>query len=351
MSEVNGINLNARSPQLGIDQAANTAKSMNITEEGQAVIRSVLSLLASERSVRVTNHPVNAQGETGTVNGPTGTPALDNPNDTVAQEVDLEKLMFFLQLENSEEQSRLAQDRINIQKDSLGNCHKERMEKLQKTMEKMEKAARANLINKIFGWLLAAVAVVIAVAACVATGGLAVGPVIGAAIAVGSCVLSETGVMDKLTDKIAEGLQKLGLSKEAAKIIAQVVVAIAIMAASLACCGAGAGAALSKTATAAQEIAKSIQQGADIAMKLMGLVSIVSNGVGAGLNYNAGKAQAELTELGKFLAILRQQMMESEEELQAILELIQGIFSDLVAILSSQTDTQKTIAQQMATMA
>ena len=53
----------------------------------------------------------------------------------------------------------------------------------------------------------------------------------------------------------------------------------------------------------------------------------------------------------KVLALLRQQMEESEEELQQILELIQNVFTDLVAILNSETDTQKTIAQQMSQMA
>ena len=193
--------------------------------------------------------------------------------------------------------------------------------------------------------------VVVAVAACVATGGIATGAVIGAAIAVGSCILNETGAMDKITDSLAKGLEKLGLSKEAAQIVAQVAMAVVIMAASIACCGASAGTAVSNTLNNAQQIAQSIQKGANIAMRAMGLVSVISNGVSAGLNYDASKTQAEVTETSKILAQLQQQLQDCEDELKEILELIQNIYTELVQILSSETDTQKTIAQQMSQMA
>ncbi len=327
------------------------AKGLNLTEKGQSLIKEVVGLLATDRSVRITNSPAALRNEPGTVNGATGTPSLDNPDDEKAKEVDLEKLMMYLQLENAEEQAKLAQDRINSQKDTLSGTHKDRMKKINESLEKMDKAARTNLFNKIFGWLMAAVAVVIAVAACVATGGLAIGPCIGAAIAVGTCIMNETGAMDKIMEKLAEGLEKLGLSKDVAKIVAQVAMAIVIMAASLACCGAGAGSAASSAANSAAEIAQGIQKGANIAMRIMGGVSVISNGVGAGQNYAAGKAQAEVTETSKILAQLQQQLKESEDELQKVLELIQNVFSNMVAILDSATDTQKTIAMQMSQMA
>ena len=347
MPEITGINNNPFKSLL-TNQTDDLAKGMNLSEKGKTVMQEVLGLLGSERSLRITNTPVNSRSETGTVNGATGTPSIDNPDDETAKEVDLEKLIMYLQLESSEEQAQLAQERINMQKDTLATSHKERMDKLNESLEKMDKAARTNKFNKIFGWLMAAVAVVVAVAACVATGGVAIGPCIGAAIAVGTCVLTATGAMDKILEGIAKGLEKLGMSKEAAQIVAQVAMAVVLIAATLATCGAGAGAAASGTAAT---IAQSIQKGADVAMKLMGVASIISNGVGAGQNYSASMAQADVTEMAKVLAQLRQQMQESEDELQEILALIQDTFSNLVAILDSATDTQKTIAQQMANMA
>ena len=350
MPEVPGIReVNLFKP-LAINQTADMAKGQGITEKSQALIKEVVGLMATDRSVRVTNVAVN-RNETGTVNGATGTPAIDNPDDAVAKEVDLEKLIMYLQLANAEEQAQMAQDRINSQKDTLSATHKERMKKLVESLEKMDKAAKANKIKKIFGWLMAAVAVVVAVAACVATGGLAVGPVIGAAIALGTCILDATGAMDKITEALAKGLEKLGLSKEAAQIVASVALAVVIMAASLGCCASGASVAISNVSNSVREIAEVIQKGADIAMKLMGVASLVGSGTAAGLNYASGMSQADLTEMSKILALLQQQLEESEDELQKILELIQNVFSNLVAILNSETDTQKSIAQQMSQMA
>ena len=60
---------------------------------------------------------------------------------------------------------------------------------------------------------------------------------------------------------------------------------------------------------------------------------------------------ADLSETEKFLAQMRRQLEESQEELQAILEQIQAGFQQVVAILSSETDTQKDIAQQLGAMA
>ena len=347
MPEVSGL----QSRPLATNQTADFAKSLNISEKGQALIKEVASLLGTERSVRVSNTSATTRSETGTVNGATGTPSIDNPDDEKAKEVDLEKLMMYLQLDNAEEQAKLAQERIETQKDTISSSHKDRMEKINESLKKMDDAAKTSLLNKIFGWLMAAVAVVVAVAACVATGGLAVGPVIGAAIAVGACILTETGAMEKITNALAEGLEKLGLSKDAAKIVAQVAMAVVIMAASIACCGASAGSAISNTLNEAQQIAQTVQKVANAAMRMMGLVSVISNGVGAGQNYAASMSQADVTETSKILAQLQQQLEESEDELKEILELIQNIFSQLTQILSSETDTQKAIAQQMSQMA
>ncbi len=351
MPEVPGIREVSPFKPFAINQTADMAKGQGITEKSQALVKEVVGLLATDRSVRVTNVAGTQRGETGTVNGPTGAPSIDNPDDAVAKEIDLEKLIMYLQLANAEEQAQMAQDRINSQKDTLAASHKERMKKLTESLEKMDKAAKSKLFNKIFGWLMAAVAVVVAVAACVATGGIAVGPVIGAAIALGACILDATGAMDKITEALAKGLEKLGLSKEAAQIVASIAIAVVIMAASLGCCASGASVAISSVSNTVKEVAEAVQKGANIAMKLMGVASLIGSGTAAGLNYASGMSQAELTEMSKVLAMLQQQLEESEDELQKILELIQNVFTDLVAILNSETDTQKTIAQQMSQMA
>ena len=351
MPETSGITNNTSFRNIFTDQFEEMSKGLNINEKGQALVKEIVGLLASERNVRVTNAPVNARNETGTVNGPTGTPAIDNPDDLAAKEADLDKLLMYLQLENTEEQAKLAQERIESQKDSLATQHKERLDKIKETMDKMDEAARASIFSKIFGWLMAAVAVVVAVAACVATGGLALGPVIGAVLAVGCMVMNETGAMEKIVKGLAEALESLGMDKQAAQIVAQVVIAVAILAATLACGGAGASSVIGDSASAAAKLAQTIQKAADIAMKAIAVGSVVANGVSAAKNYESGEAQADLTETTKILALLRKQLEESQDELQKILEMIQGIYSDIVAILNSETDTMKTIANQMSQMA
>ncbi|MBP1583469.1 MAG: type III secretion system translocon subunit SctE [Victivallales bacterium] len=333
------------------NQVADFAKGLNINEKGQAVIKDLVSLLATDSSVRVMTNPTPAKGSTGAATGATNTPAIDSPDDPEAKEVDLEKLLMYLQLQNAEEQAKAAQTRIESQKDTLATQFKERLEKIKETMEKMDEAAKASLFSKIFGWLMAAVAVVVAVAACVATGGLAIGPVIGAVLAVGCMVLNETGAMDEIVKALAEGLEKLGMSKEAAEIMSQVIIAVAIIAASLACCGAGVVGAVGNTLEGAAQVAQNIQKGADIAMKVIAGLSVVANGVAAAKNYESGTAQADLSETNKILAQLQKALEDSQDELEKILEMIQGIYSDIVAILDSSTETQSTIAQQMSQMA
>ncbi len=351
MPETPGIREVTAFKPIQTNQVADFAKGLNINEKGQALVKEIVGLLASERNVRVSSPAVNSRSEAGTVTGATGTPAIDNPDDPVAKEVDLEKLLMYLQLENTEEQAQVAQERIESQKDSLATQHKERLEKIKETMEKMDEAAAASLFSKIFGWLMAAIAVVVAVAACVATGGVAIGPVIGAVLAVGCMVLNETGAMDEIVKGLADLLESMGMDKQTAQIVAQVAIAVAIMAASLACCGAGAASAAGSSLTAAQELAQNIQKAAEIAMKVIAVGSTIAGGVAAAKNYESGEAQAELSETTKILEILRKQLEESQEELEKILQMIQGIYSDIVSILNSETETMSTIANQMSQMA
>ena len=350
MPEFPGIrNLSPLKP-ISINQAAEMAKGQGVSPKTHSLVMEVASLLATDRAVRITNSPV-IRSEAGTITGSTGIQAIDNPDDAIAKEVDLEKLLMYLQLENTEEQELLAQDRIESQKDSLATTHKERLDKIKETMEKMDKAAATALFGKIFGWLMAAVAVVVAVAACVATGGIAVGPCIGALLAVGGMVLAETGAMDKIVEALAKGLEELGMDKQTAQIVAQVAIAIAIMAATLAAGGIGGTIAIGNASTAAVQLAQNIQKVADIGMKLIAIGSVLTNVANGVNNYEVGQAQADLTETTKILEILRKQLEESEEELQKLLEMIQGIFSDIVSILNSETETQSTIANQMSQMA
>ena len=358
MSDVPGVNERMPQRPVFVNQVGDMAKAMGLTEDAQVLAKEIAGLLASQASVRVTNAAAPAAtADVGTATGATGIPALDNPDDANQKAVDLEKLISYLKLETDKHQAELAKERIELEKSEMDRRHTEQMGKIKESLEQMDKAAKANLATRIFGWLMAAVAVAIAVAACVATGGIAVGAVAGAVVAVGMCVMNETGAMDKITEKLTDALKDAGMSDQAAQIVAALVIAIAMIALSL---GAGFGGnavqglvkgASQAATTAAMATAKSIQSGAQIAGTALGIGTTVAGAVAAAENYKAGELQAETTEMDKFLAVMRQQLEESQEELEKILGQIQNIYSDIATIINSAIDTETEIAQKMGQMA
>ena len=358
MSDVPGINERAAVRPVYVNQVADMAKAMGLTEDAQVLAKEIAGLLASQPAVRVTNAAAPAAMATvGTPTGATGVPALDNPDSELQREVNLEKLISYLQLETDKRQSELAKDRIELQKGELEQRHNDQMEKINESLKEMDKATRANTATRVFGWLMAAAAVALAVVACVATGGLAVGAVVGAAMAIGMCVMNETGATEKLTEALADALKDAGMSKEAAQIIAALTISVAMIALSL---GSGAAGNAIQTAvrggaqvavTAAMTTAQSIQGGMRIAGGVLGVGMTAASGTAAAMNYKSNSIQADVTELEKFMATMQQMLEESQEELERILSQIQDIYSDIAAIINSSIDTENEIASKMGQMA
>ena len=361
MSDIPGISERAPQRPVYVNQVADMAKALGLTEDSQVIAKEIAGLLASQPNVRVQNSasPTLA-GEVGSAKGPTGAPALDSPDDAKQKEVNLEKLISYLQLETDKHQAELAKDRIELQKSTMEQRHADQMALINESLEQMDKAAKSNLATKIFGWMMAAAAVALAVVACVATGGLAAGPVVGAAVAIGMCVANELGAMDKLTEKIADALKDSGMKSEAAKILASVITAVIMIAASVAAAG-GAGAIQSvvkgatKGATvavaAATTTAKTVQSGIQIGAGVLGVGTTVAAGVSGVMNYKSGMLQSETTEMEKFLAVMQQQLEESQEELERILSQIQDVYTDISAIINSSIDTENEIAAKIGQMA
>lgn len=336
-----------------VDLAASLSKGLGLSEKATQAVKEVAAILGN-RSVNVTA-PAASRNETGTVAGPSGVPVLDNPDDEKAKEADLEKLIAYLQLENSKEQAEAAKSRIDSIKGELELEHKDRKAKMDKSLKDMEEAAAARKRNSFFGWLMTGLAILGAIVACVATGGVAVGAVIGAGIALTAQILNETGVMEKIVGGLSDALQSLGMSKMAADIVAQVAITAVIIAASI---GAGAAGAAGKVTELTSALGKILQSAAQavapalqISTGIIGLGSTISGGVGAYQSFKAGMSQADVTETEKFLAVIQQKMEEAEEELEKILQMIQDLVGQIAQLLSSQTDTTAEIAMQMGQMA
>ena len=361
MSDVPGVNERVSYRPVSVDQVADMAKAMGLTEDAQVLTKEVAGLLASQASVRVTNTAAPAAtADVGTATGATGVPALDNPDDPNQKAVDLEKLISYLQLETDKHQAELAKERIELQKGTMEQRHADQMAKINESLEQMDKAAKWNVFTKVCGWMMAAVSVALAVSACIATGGLAAGPVVGAAVAIGICVANELGAIEKLTEKIADLLEDAGMQAEAAKILASIITAVAMIAITAGLSG-GAGAlqgakgtmngVVKGTMEVVNHAAKNVQSGLQIGAAGLGLVTTTASGVAGAMNYKSGMLQSETTEMEKFLAVMQQQLEESQEELEQIMSQIQNVYADISAIINSSIDTENEIAAKIGQMA
>lgn len=344
------ISITPKTPN-AIDQTANLAKGLGLNEKAAETVKNVVSLLGG-RNVSVDANARVDPTEAGKPTGATGIPALDDPADVKQLEQNLEKLLSYLQMDNEERQAAMAKDRIEVQKDTLEAERNNRSEKIEKSLKDMDKAAESRKASRIFGWLMTALAVVAAVVACVATGGVAVGPVIGAGIAIACQVLSETGAMDKIAEKLAEGLEKLGMGKNAAKILSQVILTVAIIAASL---GSGfiggGGSALANTVKGVATSIEKVRAAVAIATSLVGVGATVAGGVSTYDSFKSGMTEADVKELEKVIAALKQRLDESEEELQQIIQQLQAGVARVAEMLASATDTSGMIASRIGEFA
>ena len=330
-------------------------------EKAKEIYKQVAEILSGE-SVRVARGGttgVDGNADTKT-SGATNVPVLDNPDDAKAKEADLAKLIAFLQLDNEERQTEMAKSRIEMQKATLDTEHKGRMKEIDESIKKMKDAEKSALVNRIFGWIGAVLAIAAAAVLTVVTGGLAAGfAIAGAAIAVTSLVLNETGAMDKIIEKLAEHLQEeYGMSKSEAQLAASLIVNLSIMAVSLGCSIGGmvsgftaAANGIMKLSESALSVARSVQTGITIANTAVSAGALAAGGVNTALTKRSEDAKADLMELEKFITMLQQQLDESEEELQQLLQMIESALGKVAELIGSSTDTSREIAEKIGEMA
>ena len=298
--------------------------------------------------------------------GATGVPSLDNPDDAKAKEANLEKLIAFLQLDNEQRQTEMAKDRIELQQETLETGHDDRMKLIDKSVKEMKEAERSQLVCRIFGWIGAVLAVAAAVALTVVTGGVAAGfAIAGAAIAVTSMIMNETGATQSLTNALAESFKEDGMSASEAKMKASLLINLSIMGLSLCCSiggmAAGFSAAASAAATAASTTGKAVEVASNTAKNVQTGISVASTGTSAGgiaaggvstyLTKESEEVRDDVTENQKYIKMLQQRLDESSEELQILLQEIQSALSETAGIVDSATDTSSEIANNIGHMA
>lgn len=370
--ELNTKTPNTQAPETLFNKSTAVANDNTKAKDIQSKALEVLAGL----NVKVTRGDDTSAGGVGERKtlGATNVPILDNPDDAAAKDIDLTKLISYLQLDNQERQTEMAKDRIDMQKAGLDTEQKDRMKQIDEQIKKMVKAEKAAKLSRIFGWIGAVLAVAAAAVLTVVTGGLAAGfAIAGAALAVTSLVLNETGAMEAITEKLADHLQeKYGWDRNKAMLAASLIINISIMVLQLGCSvgsmvagiaatgkaaadaaatGAKVAGEATKISAATLQTARQVQTGITIANTGVGFVSLGTGALTTYRSFMADSSKADTTELEKFMTMLQQRLEESQEELQKILEQLQSGIGELAQMIGSATDTSTEIAQNIGQMA
>ncbi len=317
--------------------------STNATET-EKVISQMTEILAREGlkiSTNGTNGAKSASGIQPIANGPTlKTSGTDK---AITTEL-LEKLIAFLMMKSTDKQIELSRKRIEGNQAEISARHQEQVKKLDESIQKAKEAEKQKRRRKIFGWLFAIVAVVVAAVVCVATGGLAVGPVVGALLAVGSAVLTQTDCMEKLQEKLMKHLmEKHDMDKKEAMKWAGIImlgINLAVMAVTAALTG---GASAGEAFQTAMKALKVVSLGLTAANAYTSFESTFTNKA-------AADAQVDLTLLNKILQQLQQRMDEEEEELKKLIDLLQSSFTGLASLIEKDANAMDEISAKLGAM-
>ena len=349
---------------MDVSLAALQQQAAELAASPEKVVGQLAGLVSGLQSLQVAAGSQGAQD----ADGAADMPELDAPEvslDGDEVQANLAKLVAFLQMETDEQQVALAKERIETQKAQLEKTHESQMQKIQESIEAAEKAKKMSFWTRLFSFILAAVAViaaVVSVATCVATGGAAlpatIATVMGAVLAVGMVVSNETGLTEKIVDAIAKSLQEnFGLNKNESQFWAQMILMAIMLVASIATMGVGmVGGAAASVSQVGQTVQQLLKVG-EVVTKVMPyvnagmqLANATLGAVGSKFNADAGNASADSKEIEKFIVWLQQQLDETSEELQALMDALTRCVSGLAAMIDSEAQTKDEIAGQMGMM-
>ena len=297
-------------------------------------------------------------GKKGKVSDPTSlTNVLTLPTGEL-EEMDLAKLLSLLQMATSEEQLKLAQDRIKQLKDLISARCQQQLNNIQKSVEEFRKAEEKRKIALISAYaaLAVAVAALAATIVCAALSlGIGAGAVVAASVAVAAAtatvvMLEKPSIMNKLVGAVADVFQAIdpSMSRKDAKKAAQIamlVISAAIAVGSLLF-------SFGNPATIASSVGRIIQAATAITS---GAIGIVSGGVGIAAavdNYRAAMAQVELKKIQQFLEKLEQRLADEQDAIQDIMKMLQDCVSGIMQQIKSydqiETEIFANIGQAMA---
>lgn len=280
-------------------------------------------------------------------------PELDDADAALLEGVtaDLEALIALLQAEQDEKSIQATKARIESLKGQMTAHHEQTMQKVSESIDEIKKQEKASLANKILGWLGAVFAVVVAVAlVCTVGGAAAAFAAVGAAIALATMTLTETGVMDKLAKAISQSLkeQHPDWSKAACDAWAQGILAGVQIALSVTCLvGGGAASAGTGLVKVSDAVMKGVKIGMTVANSAMGAAGLASSAASTAINYKASEKQSEVTEMQQLLVQLQAMLDEESDDLKVLLAQLNDALGALIELLESKQDTLNDISRHI----
>ncbi len=360
MSEINfNKSVGVNTPYVGgVNESKGKGKVETEKTERQDGVKEVTNGLAELLSAVLTT-TTEGTGKKGKVSDPTSlSNVLTLPTEDAEGNVDLAKLLSLLQMETSEEQLKLAQERIQQTKDLISARCKQQLANVQKSVEDFKKAEEKRKIALISAYAALAVAVAALAAATVCavlSCGVGVGAVVAAGVAVATAaatvaMLEKPSIMNKLIGAVADVFQAIdpSMSRKDAKKAAQ----IAMLAITIAITVASMFASFGNPATIASSIGRLIQAATSIAS---GALGVVSGGIGIAASvdsYNAAMAQVELKKIQQFLEKLEKCLQDEQDSVQEIMDMLQNCVSGIMSQVSSydqiETEIFTNLGQAMA---
>lgn len=280
-------------------------------------------------------------------------PELDDADAALLDGVtaDLEALIALLQAEQDEKSIQATKARIESLKGQMTAHHEQTMQKVSESIDEIKKQEKASLANKILGWLGAVFAVVVAVAlVCTVGGAAAAFAAVGAAIALATMTLTETGVMDKLAKAISQSLkeQHPDWSKAACDAWAQGILAGVQIALSVTCLvGGGFASAGTGLVRVSDAVMKGVKIGMTVANSAMGAAGLASSAASTAINYKASEKQSEVTEMQQLLVQLQAMLDEESDDLKVLLAQLNDALGALIELLESKQETLNDISRHI----
>lgn len=254
-----------------------------------------------------------------------------------------------MRMKNNDEQTKSSTEEVQFKADVQRTQNDEINKQMAHQLKEMDKSKTLGTFLKAMQW--------IGVGLAVAVAAVTLNPVaiMGAVMAVSMAVLSETGTMDKMTNAMADSLEKDGMSDTEAKKWAMGLTTGITIAVSLV--GLGAGVASSAT-NAAEAMAQMATKIAAIVPKLAigvkvaeALVTGTQGGVAIGkavYDKNISDTTAEIDETKAYVAKLKAAMDDEIDRIQQMVQNAQETVSNAMKAMSGVSHTNSNVIRHMA---